>query len=76
MLLGAGAVGMVLEADTVCLGRPGRPPLVTVLAVRHNNSAYHASAIATKHACKELELLLREVRAETSSMAAAVAVAW
>jgi len=62
MLLGAGAVGMVLEADSLCAGRsPCRPPLASVLAARHNNSAYHASAIGTQHACKELELLLREV---------------
>lgn len=58
MLLGAGAVGMVLQVDS---GRPTRSPLATILGVRHNNSAFHGSAIGTKHACMELDLLLRDV---------------
>ena len=60
MLLGAGAVGMVLELETICIERPARP-LAMLLGARHNNSAYHASAIGTKHACRELELLLQDV---------------
>ena len=62
MLLGAGAVGLVLEADTtaaVC--RPGRAPLSTVLGVRHAISAYHASAIGVAHASELLDALLRDV---------------
>ncbi|KAL1522032.1 hypothetical protein AB1Y20_021677 [Prymnesium parvum] len=60
MLLGAGAVGMVLQVDEGLDALP-RPPLATVLCARHNNSAFHASAIGTAHACKELELLLQDV---------------
>ena len=62
MLLGAGAVGLVLETDAAAAAaRPGKLPLSTVLAVRHANSAYHASAIGVKHASELLETLLRDV---------------
>jgi len=62
MLLGAGAVGLVLETDIAAAAMgPDRPILSTVLAVRHANSAFHASAICVKHATEQLELLLREV---------------
>ena len=62
MLLGAGAVGLVLEADTTAACcHPGRPPLSSILAVRHANSAYHASAIGVSHACELLDALLRDV---------------
>ena len=61
MLLGAGAVGLVLETDTAAGCRAARPPLSTILGVRHANSAYHASAIDVKHASEQLDLLLREV---------------
>lgn len=61
MLLGAGAVGLVLETDdAAAAARPSRPPLSTVLAVRHANSAYHASAIGVKHATELLEAVLRD----------------
>ncbi len=63
MLLGAGAVGIVVEADACASARPGRPPLATILGVRVANSAYHASAIGVKHASEQLDLLLREVQA-------------
>jgi 3-oxoacyl-(acyl-carrier-protein) synthase len=51
-----------METD-VCAAsvRPGRAPLSSVLGVRHANSAYHASAIAVKHATEVLEALLRDV---------------
>jgi len=62
MLLGAGAVGLVLEADTTAvIAHPGRPPLSTILGVRHANSAYHASAIGVAHASELLDELLRDV---------------
>uniref|UniRef100_A0A7S2ILQ0 beta-ketoacyl-[acyl-carrier-protein] synthase I n=1 Tax=Haptolina brevifila TaxID=156173 RepID=A0A7S2ILQ0_9EUKA len=62
MLLGAGAVGLVLETDIAAAAMgPERPPLSKVLAVRHANSAFHASAICVKHATEQLERLLREV---------------
>jgi len=66
MLLGAGAVGLVLETDSsAASSRPGfakgRPPLATVWGVRQANSAYHASAIAVKHATEQLEALLKEI---------------
>ena len=60
MLLGAGAVGLVLETDAAAF-RPGRPPLASILGVRHANSAYHASAIGVQHATAQLGLLLQEV---------------
>jgi len=64
MLLGAGAVGLVLETDNAAAAMgPERPPLSTVLAVRHANSAFHASAICVKHASQQLDLLLRDVEA-------------
>lgn len=63
MLLGAGAVGLVLETDTAAAAaRPGRRPLSTILGVRHANSAYHASAIGVKHATELLDGLLRDVQ--------------
>ena len=37
------------------------PCAIQVLATRHANSAYHASAIGIKHASEQLELLLQEV---------------
>ena len=62
MLLGAGAVGLVLEADTTAaLAHPTKAPLSTVLGVRHANSAYHASAIGVAHAAELLDGLLRDV---------------
>lgn len=66
MLLGAGAVGLVLETDLAASGPVGRPARalmapVTVLGVRHANSAYHASAIGVKHATEVLDDLLRDV---------------
>jgi 3-oxoacyl-(acyl-carrier-protein) synthase len=76
MLLGAGAVGLVLEADDcaatasrIAACRPGALPLphslplATILAVRHANSAYHASAIGVKHAGEVLDALLCDVLA-------------
>ena len=45
------------------MARPMRPPLSTILAIRHANSAYHASAIGVKHATELLESLLRDVEA-------------
>ena len=39
---------------------PARAPLARVLAVRHANSAFHASAIGVKHACELLERTLRD----------------
>ena len=72
MLLGAGAVGLVLETDSCAAamamsaavsgrGLSPRAPLATILCVKHANSAYHASAIGVKHATELLESLLREV---------------
>lgn len=37
------------------------PVCLQVLAVRHANSAYHATAIGVKHASHVLELLLQDV---------------
>ena len=55
MLLGAGAVGLVLETDSCAAGLGmsaavavvghAAAPLATILCVKHANSAYHASAI-------------------------------
>jgi len=61
MLLGAGAVGMVIEADTALSVRRGCSPLAKILGVRYANSAYHASAIGQIHACEQLEQLLLDV---------------
>mmetsp|Transcript_10780 Transcript_10780/g.31271 ORF Transcript_10780/g.31271 Transcript_10780/m.31271 type:complete len:295 (+) Transcript_10780:78-962(+) len=74
MILGAGAVGMVLETDValrrckagcagVCTARcaDDHVPRARVLAALHANSAFHASAIGTLHATRMLESLLVQV---------------
>lgn len=61
LLLGSGAVGLVLEADTTAAAARPSPPRATVLGVTHVNSAYHASAIGLKHATETLCRLLAEV---------------
>ena len=60
MVLGAGAVGLVLETDEAAAERRRRP-LATVLGAVAANSAFHASAIGTKHASELLHKLLAQV---------------
>ena len=60
MILGAGAVGLVLETDEAAAERRRRP-LATVLGAVAANSAFHASAIGTKHASELLHKLLAHV---------------
>ena len=60
MILGAGAVGLVLETDEAAAERRRRP-LATVLGAVAANSAFHASAIGTKHASELLHKLLAQV---------------
>jgi hypothetical protein len=63
MILGAGAVGMVIETDTAAQARPGRgKSRAKVLAAVHANSAFHASAIGTAHATSLLDGMLRQVK--------------
>jgi len=63
MILGAGAVGLVLETDTALASRPAASPRAKVLGTVHTNSAFHASAIGTSHAAETLEALLQQVEA-------------
>ena len=64
MILGAGAVGLVLETDEAAAERRRRP-LATVLGAVAANSAFHASAIGTKHASELLHKLSRRWRRST-----------
>merc|ERR1719265_2389141 len=63
MILGAGAVGLVLETETALASRPAASPRAKVLGTVHTNSAFHASAISTSHAAETLEALLQQVEA-------------
>tara|TARA_B110001452_G_scaffold3244_1_gene2900 strand:+ start:604 stop:1464 length:861 start_codon:yes stop_codon:yes gene_type:complete len=61
MMLGSGALGLVVEADFAAAQR-AKLPLASVVACTHANSAFHASAICVKHASEVLRGLVADVQ--------------
>jgi len=68
MLLGAGAVGLVLETRGAFLSRAPRMasprPKCRILATQYSNSAYHGAALDRKHIASELNRFLNAVQAK------------
>jgi 3-oxoacyl-(acyl-carrier-protein) synthase len=60
MILGSGAVGLVVEALSTCLQRGGVPK-VEILGTHIANSAYHASMLDYEHIASHLSTFLKEV---------------
>uniref|UniRef100_A0A7S2ZAF1 beta-ketoacyl-[acyl-carrier-protein] synthase I n=2 Tax=Rhodosorus marinus TaxID=101924 RepID=A0A7S2ZAF1_9RHOD len=60
LVLGSGAVGLVIESESAAKEREA-VILSRILATRIVNSAYHASGIDTKHVTGELHVLLDRV---------------
>lgn len=65
MLLGAGAIGMVLETEASLLKRQETCPLVTtkarLLSTQYSNSAFHGAALDRQHIGEELTRFLTDV---------------
>lgn len=65
MILGAGAIGMVLESEESLLMRQLEKPVLKVkarlLATQYSNSAYHGAALDRKHIAKELKRFLNDI---------------
>jgi len=60
MILGAGAVGLVIESLSASLERGGIPK-VEILGTHIANSAYHASMMDYEHISSHLALFLKEI---------------
>ena len=64
MLLGAGAIGLVLETEASCIDRqiPGSFEVkARLLATQYSNSAFHGAALDRKHIGAELNRFLTDV---------------
>jgi 3-oxoacyl-(acyl-carrier-protein) synthase len=64
MLLGAGAIGMVLETEASCLERQisGSVEIkARLLATQYSNSAFHGAALDRNHIAAELKRFLADV---------------
>lgn len=64
MLLGAGAIGMVLETETSCIERQisGSVEIkARLLATQYSNSAFHGAALDREHIGAELNRFLTDV---------------
>jgi 3-oxoacyl-(acyl-carrier-protein) synthase len=64
MILGAGAIGMVLETEASCLERQLTGSVhmkARLLATQYSNSAYHGAALDRKHIAAELKRFLTDV---------------
>ncbi|HEX9815508.1 MAG TPA: SDR family NAD(P)-dependent oxidoreductase, partial [Candidatus Thermoplasmatota archaeon] len=57
MIIGMGAVGLVVEADAEVRAR-GMEPIVEIVASHVANSAYHGSRLDTDHVATEMDRLL------------------
>ncbi|HBW21981.1 MAG TPA: beta-ketoacyl synthase, partial [Elusimicrobia bacterium] len=60
LIVGAAAVGMVLEDETLVKGR-GMKPLARLLLTESANSAYHVSRLDTDHVAAVMERFIRRV---------------
>jgi 3-oxoacyl-(acyl-carrier-protein) synthase len=61
MVLGAGAVGMVIEAEPAALAR-GVTPKSTLVATQVANSAFHPCSLDRHHISRQLQLLMKRVQ--------------
>ena len=64
MLLGAGAIGLVLETEASCIDRriSGSVEVkARLLATQYSNSAFHGAALDRKHIAAELKRFLTDV---------------
>jgi 3-oxoacyl-(acyl-carrier-protein) synthase len=64
MLLGAGAIGMVLETEQSCMERQESQEFqvkARLLATQYSNSAFHGAALDRKHIGSELTRFLNDV---------------
>jgi len=64
MLLGAGAIGMVLETETSCIERQiaGNVEVkARLLATQYSNSAFHGAALDRRHIGSELDRFLADI---------------
>ncbi|MES2154544.1 MAG: SDR family NAD(P)-dependent oxidoreductase [bacterium] len=62
MIVGMGAVGMVVEAVPECTRR-GMRPIARLLATRVSNSAYHGSRLDVDHIASEMTAMLASANA-------------
>jgi 3-oxoacyl-(acyl-carrier-protein) synthase len=64
MLLGAGAIGLVLETEASCIARQISGSVevkARLLATQYSNSAFHGAALDRKHIGEELNRFLTDV---------------
>lgn len=64
MVLGGGAVGLVLESARSPHSSLGKRAMVRLLKSRFSNSAYHGASLDPKHVSEELVLFLLQVEQE------------
>ncbi|MBI5745327.1 MAG: acyltransferase domain-containing protein, partial [Elusimicrobia bacterium] len=60
LIAGAGAVGMVIEDETLCRGR-GMKPLARLLLTECANSAFHVTRLDTEHVASVMENFIKKV---------------
>jgi len=64
MLVGMGAVGIVIEAESEVKKR-GMEPIAEVVAVEYLNSAFHGTRLDVNHICSVMERLIKNVEKRT-----------
>ena len=64
MILGMGAVGLIIETEKVALNR-GATPIATLLASRISNSAFHGTRLDVEHISLEMNRLVKAVSVKT-----------
>jgi malonyl CoA-acyl carrier protein transacylase len=72
MILGMGAVGLVLERQDVCTAR-GIRPIAELLATRISNSAFHGTRLDAAHIAREMTALVSDAATLDNTTAAAIA---
>ncbi|RMG21540.1 MAG: SDR family NAD(P)-dependent oxidoreductase [Methanobacteriota archaeon] len=64
MIIGMGAVGLVVETESEAKRR-GIKPIVKILGTYYSNSAYHGTRLDVNHISRELEYFFKKVTAQT-----------
>jgi malonyl CoA-acyl carrier protein transacylase len=72
MIVGMGAVGLVIEAVPECTRR-GMRPIARLLATRVSNSAFHGSRLDVGHIAGEMQAMLESARARYGVTAESIA---
>ncbi len=72
MILGMGAVGLVLERRDVCSAR-GIRPIAELLATRISNSAFHGTRLDAGHIAREMTALVNDAVTLDNTTTAAIA---